>query len=88
MSFDLFPRQWICRPILCGHVEYWWQPQLPWPSRSPPEMQENLGLIPGSGKPLEKEMAIHSSFLAWEIPQTDEFGWLLSMGSQELGTTK
>ena len=51
-------------------------------------MQENLGLIPGSGKPLEKEMAIYSSFLAWEIPQTDEFGWLLSMGSQELGTTK
>ena len=26
------------------------------------------GLIPGSGDPLEEEMATHSSILAWEIP--------------------
>ena len=32
--------------------------------------------------PLEKEMAIHSSFLAWEIPWTGEPGGLWSMGSQ------
>ena len=32
--------------------------------------------------PLEKEMATHSSILAWKIPWTEELGWLLSMGSQ------
>ena len=33
--------------------------------------------------PLEKEMATHSSILAWEIPWTEEPGGLQSMGSQE-----
>ncbi|WP_426779095.1 hypothetical protein, partial [Pseudomonas aeruginosa] len=37
--------------------------------------------------PLEKEMAIHSSIPAWEIPWTEEPGKLQSMGSQELDTT-
>ena len=32
--------------------------------------------IPGSGDPLEKEMAAHSSILAWEIPWTEEPGSL------------
>ena len=36
---------------------------------------------------LEKEMTIHSSILAWEIPQTEEPGSLQSMGSQESDTT-
>ena len=36
--------------------------------------------------PLEKETAIHSSILAWRIPQTEEPGGLQSMGSQESGT--
>ena len=34
--------------------------------------------------PLEKEMATHSSILAWEIPWTEEPGGLHSLGSQEL----
>ena len=38
----------------------------------------------GTG-PLEKEMAIHSSILAWEIPWTEEPGGLQSMGSQRVG---
>ena len=32
--------------------------------------------------PLEKEMAIHSSTIAWKIPWTEELGRLQSMGSQ------
>ena len=44
------------------------------------------GLIPGREDPLEKEMAIHSSILAWEIPWTEEPGKLLSMGLQESDT--
>ena len=34
---------------------------------------------------LEKEMAIHSSILAWRIPQTEEPGRLQSMESQRVG---
>ena len=37
---------------------------------------------------LEKEMATHSSVLAWRIPGTGEPGGLLSMGSQESDTTE
>ena len=33
--------------------------------------------------PLEKEMATHSSFLAWEFPWTEEPGGQQPMGSQE-----
>ena len=35
--------------------------------------------------PLEKEMAIHSSTLAWKIPWTEEPGRLQSMGSRGVG---
>jgi len=35
--------------------------------------------------PQEKEMAIHSSTVAWEIPWTEEPGRLQSMGSQRVG---
>ena len=38
--------------------------------------------------PLEKEMAIHSSTVAWKIPWTEEPGTLQSMGRKELGTTE
>ena len=34
--------------------------------------------------PLEKEMATHSSILAWKIPWTEEPGRLQSMGSQRV----
>ena len=34
---------------------------------------------------LEKEMAIHSRILAWEIPWTEEAGGLQSMGLQRVG---
>ena len=34
---------------------------------------------------LEKDMATHSSILAWRIPGTREPGGLLSMGSQRVG---
>ena len=35
--------------------------------------------------PLEKEMATHSSVLAWRIPETGEPGGLPSMGSHRVG---
>ena len=39
----------------------------------------------GQEDPLEKEMAIHSSTIAWKIPWTEEPRRLQSMGSQKVG---
>ena len=39
----------------------------------------------GAGRALEKEMATHSSVLAWRIPGTGEPGGLLSMGPHRVG---
>ena len=39
----------------------------------------------GREDPLEKEMATHSSTLAWKIPWTEEPGRLQSVGSQRVG---
>ena len=40
---------------------------------------------PGQEDPVEKEMANHSSILAWEIPWTEEPGGLQSMGLERVG---
>ena len=50
-------------------------------------MQETWVQFLGGEDPLEKEMATHSSTLAWEIPRMEEPGRLQSMGSQEPNTT-
>ena len=51
--------------------------------KNPPAVQETQVWSLGEEDPLEKEMATHSSILAWEIPGTEEPGGLLSMGSQK-----
>ena len=51
-------------------------------------MQETQVQFLGQEDPLEKEIATHSSILAWEIPWTEEPGGLQSMGSQESDMTK
>ena len=48
-------------------------------------MQETRVQSLGWEDPMEKEMAAHSSILAWKIPWTAEPGRLLSMGSQRVG---
>ena len=80
--------------------ELWFLPLLirtliPFVSTSPAQLVKNLpanaehardaGSIPRSGRSLEKEMATHSSILAWRIPWTEEPGRLQSMGSQRVG---
>ena len=50
-----------------------------------PTMQETWVRSLGREDPLEKEMATHSSTLAWKIPWTEEPGRLQSMGSQRVG---
>ena len=48
-------------------------------------MLETQVEFPGREDPLEKEMAIHSSTLAWKIPWKEEPDRLRSMGSQRVG---
>ena len=50
-----------------------------------PRMRENQVRSLGWEDPLEKEMATHSSTLAWKIPWKEEPGRLHSMGSQRVG---
>ena len=50
-----------------------------------PAMQETWVRSLGQEDPLEKEMATHSSILAWRIPWTEEPGGLQSMGSKRVG---
>ena len=50
-----------------------------------PAMQETRVRSLGREDPLEKEMATHSSTLAWEIPWTEKPGGLQSMGLQRVG---
>ena len=49
-----------------------------------PAIQETWVQFLGWEDPLEKEMATHSSILAWRIPWTEEPGGLQSMGRKSL----
>ena len=53
-----------------------------------PAMRETRVQPLGREDPLEKEMAIHSSTLAWKIPWTEEPDRLQSMGSQRVPHTE
>ena len=53
--------------------------------KNPPAMHEIWVKSLGQEDPLEKEMSIHSSILAWRIPWTEEPGGLQSMGLQRAG---
>ena len=53
--------------------------------KSMPAMRETWVQSLGQEDPLEKEMATHSSVLAWRIPWTEEPSRLQSMGLQRVG---
>ena len=53
--------------------------------KNPPANAGDMGLIPGLGRST-KEMATHTSILAWEISWTEEPSGLQSMGSQKSQT--
>ena len=75
--------------IFCIFFHLW----LPWVSlvvqsvKNMPAVQETWVWFLGQEDPLEKEMATHSSVLAWKILWTEELGWLQPMGSQESDMT-
>ena len=53
-----------------------------------PAMRETWVQSLGREDPLEKEMATHSSILAWRIPWMKELGGLQSMGRKESDMTE
>ena len=53
-----------------------------------PEVQETWVPFLGWEDPLEKEMATHSTILAWSVPWIEEPGRLQSLESQESDTTE
>ena len=69
----------------------WKGPNLHWTSlvaqmvKLLPTVRETWVRSLGQEDPLEKEMAAHSSSLAWKIPWMEECSRLQSMGSQRLG---
>ena len=54
-------------------------------AKNPPANAGDTGSIPGLGRPLEEEMATHSSILAWEFPWTEEPSRPQSIGSRRVG---
>ena len=68
------------RKVIFGLMVKW--------AKNPPTMQETQETRVwslGREDPLKKEMATHSSILAWEIPQTEEPAGLQPMGLQRVG---
>ena len=82
---------------VCVCVTFWWFLQYFKPStgiraslvvqrlKCLPAMRETWVRSLGPEDPLEKEMATHSSILAWRTPWTEEPGGLQSTGSQRVG---
>ena len=66
-------------------LQYSWASPVAQLVKNLPAMRETWVQSLGRKDALEKEMAIHSSILAWEIPWTEEPGGLQSMGSQRVG---
>ena len=65
---------------------FWWTSLVAQMVNRLPTMQETRVQSLGRGDPLEKEMATHSSILAWRIPRTEEPRGLQSMGVSKTQT--
>ena len=52
--------------------------------KNPPGNAGDAGLIPGSGRSPGEGNGTHFNILPWEIPWTEEPGWLQSMGSKRV----
>ena len=70
---------WTCLSYL------WWTSLVAQMVKHLPTMRETQVQSLGQEDPLKKEMATHSSILAWKIPWTEEAGRLQFMGSHRVG---
>ena len=79
-------RQWHPTPVLLPGKSHGWRSLVgcsPWGCKESDTLSDFTFTL--HFRALEKEMATHSSILAWKIPWMEEPGWLLSMGSQRVG---
>ena len=67
--------------VICGREGFFVAQMI----KNLPAIQETWVQSLGWEDPLEKEMATHSSILAWRIPWTEEPGGLQPMGLQRVG---
>ena len=74
----------LCRALIVS-VIFIWASLVAQMVKNLPAMQEPGVQSPGQEDSLEKEMATHSSILAWRMPWTEEPGELQSMGLQRDG---
>jgi len=82
----IWRRQWHPTPILLAGKSHGWRSLVgcsPWGHKES-DTTERLHFH-FSFHALEKEMATHSSVLAWRIPGMGKPGWLLSVGSHRVG---
>ena len=71
-------------PGNCNYVGLCWTSLVAQTVKRLSTMRETLVRFLGWEDPLENEMAIHSSTIAWKIPWIEEPGRLQSMGSQRV----
>ena len=85
-AFIKWRRQWHPTPVLLPGKSHGWRSLVgcsPWGRKSPKWLSDFTFTFHFHA--LEKEMATHSSVLAWRIPGTGEPGGLPSMGSHRVG---
>ena len=94
MLFHLYIAYWLLLCFTSGFQEFFRSPTTPngftmWLGnlavKNLPTSARDSGLNLGWEDLLEREMATHSSVLAWKIPWTEELGQLQSMGWQRVG---
>ena len=79
--------EWLMNGIFYGFYRFILLWESEWSEVS--EVAQLCPTLPNREDPLEKEMAVHSSTIAWKIPWTEEPGRLQSMGTRkELDTTE
>ena len=84
-SFQASLLLWRVDYLQLGTILYVWASLVAQTVKCLSAIQETWVRSLGREDPLEKEMAPHSSTLAWKIPWTEEPGSLQSMGSQRVG---
>ena len=84
-SFQAYLLLWRVDYLQLGTILYVWASLVAQTVKCLSAIQETWVRSLGREDPLEKEMAPHSSTLAWKIPWTEEPGRLQSMGSQRIG---
>ena len=88
LSLLALPRVSLCRYLFLSATRFWWEGFSDGSngkeSACNTDMQEAQVRSLGQEYPQEREMATHSSTLAWEIPWTEELGGLQSMGLQRV----